>query len=204
MPTPMKITGRSSSITNSFINSIIPIIVPTDNQVQKALEILEMGYADFQCAYCGAAASEWDHLRPLVINKLPTGYISEIYNLVPSCGKCNQSKGNKPWKAWMQSNAKLSPKTRGIKDIDKRIRRLENYENWGEPTLIDFESVVGKEKWKQHWANWDLVQSTMREAQELATEIRQKIAKAHAMRRYMPESTKSTAAIISGRYADRS
>lgn len=180
MPTPMKITGRSSSITNSFINSIIPIIVPTDNQVQQALEMLEMGYAGFQCAYCGATASEWDHLRPLVINKLPTGYISEIYNLVPACGKCNQSKGNKPWKAWMQSTAKLSPRTRGITDIDERIRRLENYENWGEPTLIDFESVVGKEKWRQHWANWELVQSTMREAQELATEIRQTIAKAHA------------------------
>ena len=180
MPTPVKITGRSSSITNSFINSIIPIVVPTDSQVQKALEILEMGYNSFQCAYCGGIASEWDHLRPLVINKRPTGYISEIYNLVPACGKCNQSKGNKPWKAWMQSTAKLSPRVRGIKDIDERIRCLENYENWGTPTLIDFESVVGKEKWKQHWDNCDLVQSTMREAQELATEIRQTIAIAHA------------------------
>ena len=80
----------------------------------------------------------------------------------------------------MQSTAKLSPRVRGIKDIDERIRCLENYENWGTPTLIDFESVVGKEKWKQHWDNCDLVQSTMREAQELATEIRQTIAIAHA------------------------
>lgn len=180
MPTPMKITGRSSSITNSFINSIIPIIIPTDNQVRKALEILGMEYDSFQCAYCGATASEWDHLRPLVFNKLPTGYISEIYNLVPSCGKCNQSKGNKPWKEWMQSTAKLSPKVRGIKDIDERIRRLENYESWAAPTVIDFEAVVGTEKWKQHWRNWEAVQSVMRDAQELATEIRQTVAKAHA------------------------
>ena len=91
MPTPMKITGRSSSITNSFINSIIPVIGPTNDQVKKALEILEMDRDSFQCSYCGAKATEWDHLRPLVLNKKPTGYISEIHNLVPACGKCNQS-----------------------------------------------------------------------------------------------------------------
>jgi len=108
MPTPMKITGRSSSITNSFINSIIPIIVPTNEQVKEALEILGMDHDSFQCAYCGATASEWDHLRPLVLNKKPTGYISEIHNLVPACGKCNQSKGNKPWHTWITSSAKLS------------------------------------------------------------------------------------------------
>jgi hypothetical protein len=30
----------------------------------------------------------------LVEEKEPIGYISEIRNLVPVCGKCNQSKGN--------------------------------------------------------------------------------------------------------------
>ncbi len=176
----MKITGRSSSITNSFINSIIPIIVPTNEQVKEALDILGMDHGSLQCAYCGAAASEWDHLRPLVINKKPTGYISEIHNLVPACGKCNQSKGNKPWHNWIVSSAQLSPKTRGVSDLSKRIERLQAYEAWKNPTKIDFESVVGKEKWEQHWANWELVQSTMRQAQKLATEINQTIAKAYA------------------------
>ncbi|HEX7762882.1 MAG TPA: hypothetical protein VF433_04640, partial [Cellvibrio sp.] len=54
MPTPMKITGRSSTITNSFINSIIPIIPPTNEQVKEALEILGMSHEKFECAYCGA------------------------------------------------------------------------------------------------------------------------------------------------------
>jgi len=92
MPTPMKITGRSSSITNAFINSIIPVVLPSAEEVKQALEILGMTAETFQCAYCGSIASEWDHLRPLVKGKKPTGYISEIHNLVPSCGKCNQSK----------------------------------------------------------------------------------------------------------------
>lgn len=180
MPTPMKITGRSSSITNSFINSIIPAIEPTNEQVKSALEILGMDHNNFQCSYCGSTATEWDHLRPLVRNKKPTGYISEIHNLVPACGKCNQSKGNKPWDLWMVSKAKLSPKSKGVKDIELRMERLTAYEEWGCPTVIDFEAIVGKEKWSQHWANWERVQDAMRQAQVLATAINQAIAESYA------------------------
>ncbi|TQV65625.1 HNH endonuclease [Exilibacterium tricleocarpae] len=172
----MKITGRSSSITNSFINSIIPVIEPTNEQVKSALAILGMDHDSFQCSYCGSIVSEWDHLRPLVLNKKPTGYISEIHNLVPACGKCNQSKGNRPWAKWMVSDAKLSPKSRGVRDLEQRMERLAAYEKWEKPTVVDFEAVVGKEKWAKHWANWALVQDTMRQAQALAAEINKKIA----------------------------
>lgn len=177
MPKPMKITGRSSSITNAFINSIIPVITPTEKQVKEALSILGMINNDFQCAYCGDTATEWDHLRPLVINKKPTGYISEIHNLVPACGKCNQSKGNKNWKTWMLSNAVLSPKTRGIKDINKRIKYLEKYEQWKKPTKMDFELIVGKKQWATHWENWKDIQLMMRKSQELAEKINKQVAK---------------------------
>jgi len=179
MPTPMKITGRSSSITNSFINSIIPVIEPTNEQVKQALEILGMDHDSFQCSYCGVSATEWDHLRPLVMNKKPTGYISEIHNLVPACGKCNQSKGNKDWRAWMLSDAKLSPKTRRVIDIEVRIEKLALYEQWETPTKVDFELIVGKDMWEQHWANWELVQSAMRTAQQLATEINTVVAQSY-------------------------
>ena len=179
MPTPMKITGRSSSITNAFINSIIPVVPPSADQVKQSLEILGMTPETFQCAYCGSVASEWDHLRPLVKDKKPTGFISEIHNLVPSCGKCNQSKGNKEWKAWIISTAKLSPTARGIKDIAERIKRLEAYENWCTPTNMNFEAVVGKDFWSQHWQNWERVQSLMRESQKLAAEINLRVASAY-------------------------
>ena len=176
MPKPMKITGRSSTITNAFVNSIIPIVQPTENLVKEALSILKMTPDNFQCSYCGANATEWDHLRPLVTNKKPTGYISEIHNLVPSCGKCNQSKGNKYWKQWIVSDAKLSPKTKGVTDLSQRIERLEKYEQWGTPTTLDFEAIVGSEIWKNHWHNWEKVQGIMRESQALAEEINKKIA----------------------------
>ncbi len=179
MPTPMKITGRSSSITNAFINSIIPVVLPSAEEVKRAMEILEMTPDTFQCAYCGGVVSEWDHLRPLVKDKKPTGYISEIHNLVPSCGKCNQSKGNKEWKIWMLSSAKLSPVARGIKDIPERVKRLEAYENSKAPTKMDFAAIVGQDVWAQHQRNLERVQSLMRESQELATKINAEVADAY-------------------------
>lgn len=176
MPTPLKITGRSSSITNAFINAIIPIIQPTADEIRQALEILGMTPSTFQCAYCGDKASEWDHLRPLVKNKRPTGYISEIHNLVPACGKCNQSKGNKDWKAWMLSSAKLSPTTRGIRDIAARIQRLDDYAAWKRPAQLDFAAIAGHQTWARHWQNWEDLQAMMRQSQMLAETIRQNIA----------------------------
>ena len=180
MPKPMKITGRSSSITNAFINAIIPVVQPTEENIREALEILGMTQETFQCSYCGDTATEWDHLRPLVKDKKPTGYISEIHNLVPACGKCNQSKGNKEWKTWMQSKAALSPAARGIKDIPERIQRLEAYENWCKPTCMDFASIAGEDIWQQHWQNWERVQEIMRESQNLAEKINGKVANAYS------------------------
>ncbi len=176
----MKITGRSSSITNAFINSIIPVIHPTEEEVKEALSLLDIPYTKFQCSYCGETATEWDHLRPLVMKKKPTGYISEIHNLVPSCGKCNQSKGNKPWKEWMLSNAPLSPKSKEVADLDRRIELLEEYEKWKEPTKMDFESIIGGETWNQHWNNWDKTLRLMKESQNLAEKIREQVKKAYA------------------------
>ncbi len=176
MPTPMKITGRTSSITNAFVSSIIPVISPSESQVREALAILGMSLDHYECSYCGANASEWDHLRPLVDKKKPTGYISEIHNLVPSCGKCNQSKGNREWREWIQSDAKLSPKSKGVADLDERIKRLGYYENWGSPTQLDFESIVGPELWARHWGNCEGLARLMRESQILAEELKSIVA----------------------------
>lgn len=179
MPTPMKITGRSSSITNSFINSIIPVVPPTAEEVEGALRVLGMDHGSYCCAYCGDTASEWDHLRPLVKDKKPTGYISEIHNLIPSCGKCNQSKGNKDWETWMRSSARLSPATRGIPDLEARIEKIRAYDRWGSPSNVDFEKIVGSEIWKHHWDNWSKIQGLMKDAQVMAQQINQTVAEAH-------------------------
>ena len=178
MPKPMKITGRSSSITNSFVNSITPVIAPTVEQIGRALDILEISHRDMRCAYCGDRSTEWDHLNPLVANKQATGFISEIENLVPACGKCNQSKGNKSWRDWMVGGARLSPKTRRVADIERRMKLLEEYEKQNKPRQFDFRSIVGSEKWDFYWEDWHKVQNAMKDAQRLAEEIRLAVHKA--------------------------
>lgn len=172
MPKPIGITGRTSTITNSFVNGIIPVIDPSNEELGEALKILNLSKEDLRCAYCGDKATEWDHLRPIVARKRPTGYISEIHNLVPSCGKCNQSKGGKYWKDWIMSDAKLSPKKRNTLNLDEKIKRLEAYEKWGNIKPLDFESIMEPQLWDQHWKNCQNLHDRMKEAQKLAEKIR--------------------------------
>lgn len=178
MPKPVRITGRSSSITNSFVNGIIPVIWPSDEQIEEALRVL--GMDTVVCAYCGNDATEWDHFRPLVMAQKPTGYISEIHNLVPACGKCNQSKGNKDWRVWMLSSARLSPTTKGVADIEARIARLEDFERWGTPTKVNFEELIGADLWARHWQNHTALLALMREAELTAETIRKRVAASHS------------------------
>jgi len=177
MPTPVTITGRTSSITNSFVNGIIPRISPTEEQIKKILSLLGMDDETIKCAYCGSKFTEWDHFRPLVENKMPTGYISEIDNLVPSCGKCNQSKGNKNWKEWIMGDAKLSPKTLCISNLHVIVQRLEAFSEYSNPIKLDFEEIVGKERWQGHWDNCNSLHHQMKESQKLSNEIREILKK---------------------------
>ncbi len=150
------------------------MIWPSDAAIEEALRVL--GMETPVCAYCGDGASEWDHFRPLVVAQKPTGYISEIHNLVPACGKCNQSKGNKNWRDWMLSSAPRSPRSRGVIDIEARISRLEAFEQWGDPTTVDFAALVGADLWTEHWANHTAILALMCHAEVTAEEIRQRIA----------------------------
>ncbi len=179
MPKPVNIMGRASSITNSFINAIIPVIQPSREEVLEALDILGMDLADVRCAYCGDKSTEWDHLRPLVFEQRPTGYISEIANLVPACGKCNQSKGNKPWREWIISSAARSPQSRGVPNLETKIERLAEYERWRDVQPLDFAKIVGEVEWSRHWENWQRVLDEMRSSQALAARLRIDIKRWH-------------------------
>jgi len=172
MPKIQTMVSRKSSITNAFVNAVIPSIIPEPEEIAEALSILGMPTSSVRCVYCGDPFTEWDHLRPLVLNRRPTGYISEIANLVPSCGKCNQSKGNKRWRDWMLSNARLSPTGRGIVNLDTRISRIEQYERWREPTQVDFAQLLGAERWEHYWRLCDAVNAELRSAQDVADLLR--------------------------------
>ena len=176
MPSFQTMVSRKSSVTNAAVNSVIPAVHPSPDEIEQALSVLGMNATDVRCAYCGDPSTEWDHLRPLVINRRPTGYISELANLVPACGKCNQSKGNKPWRIWMMNaNAKRSPTGRGVKDVTERIARLEAYEQWRPPTFVDFQALVGPDEWEHYWSLVEAVIAEMRDCQTVADALREVI-----------------------------
>ena len=175
MPSVQTMVSRKSSITNAFVNSVIPVIVPTVQEISEALGVLGMTPEDVRCVYCGDRSSEWDHLRPLVQKRRPTGYISEIGNLVPACGKCNQSKGNSAWRTWMLGKAPLSPAGRGLDGVADRIARLEAYERWRSPTKVEFEKIVGPEEWEHYWSLCESVVEKLRDCQTVADGLRTRV-----------------------------
>jgi len=175
---PVNITGRSSTITNSFVNSIIPVIYPSEEEIVEALRILGMDPDDVRCSYCGDKFTEWDHLRPIVKDKRPTGFISEIANLVPACGKCNQSKSGQEWRSWIKGTAPQCPKIRDIPDLPERIKRLEAFEEWRNPTVVNWEEIIDPEIWSSHWENLERLHALMRECQVIADRINQSAAEA--------------------------
>jgi hypothetical protein len=172
---PLKITSRTSSITNSFVQAIIPMDSYSEEQRAEALAKLGMTMERLSCIYCGSPTTDWDHLRPLVRDSRPTGYISEIKNLVPSCGPCNQSKGAADWKAWMVGKARGSPTTRGVTDIVNRVSRLDEFVSWGNVSRLSFENMVPHDMWRDYWDQLDKVTDAMRAAQQKATLVRQHI-----------------------------
>jgi hypothetical protein len=179
MPAVQTMMSRKSSITNAVVNAIIPVVEPTAAEIADALEILCMRPDDVRCSYCGDLWTEWDHLRPHVVGRRPTGYISEIGNLVPSCGKCNQSKGNKGWEAWMRSDAPLAPARRGITDLERRVECLKAYERWRPVEPIDFAAMVGAEMYAEHWHRLEQAITYMKECQVFADTLRKRIGEAH-------------------------
>lgn len=172
----LKITSRTSSITNSFVQAIIPTIHPTDDERRDALAALGMSPAATECIYCGGAHTDWDHLFPLVRSRRPTGYINEIRNLVPSCAPCNQSKSGRDWREWILSRATGSPTTRGISNVQERIARLENFVSWGGLKPLSLEKLAGKELWEKYWSHLAIIDVALSTAQREAEQVRKAIA----------------------------
>jgi HNH endonuclease len=90
-------------------------------QVKKALHFFCA--PPLRCVYCGTdEVSRWDHLVAL-----RRGGETVLGNLVPACGPCDDSKAQRDFDLWMRSNAKRSPTTREISDVEIRITRLREY-----------------------------------------------------------------------------
>jgi hypothetical protein len=137
-PKETKITGRSSTLRGSFVKAIIPILGMNhpefnDNDYKFGLTILSHTEGGVKCAYCGdKEATDLDHFRAVVKNKFVSRFITDIYNLVPACGTCNQSKSGSDWKDWIIGIAPKNPKNRGVENLEQIIVNLHSFEKWSD------------------------------------------------------------------------
>jgi len=137
IPGKATIRNRTSTMASQFARARAPYILPTSDELFQRCRLLKVDPSRPDCVYCGASATEWDHLMPMVQGAAWTGFFTEIANLVPACGKCNQSRGSKPVAKWMRSTARWAPLTvfrirdglslnRASKEVDRRIAVIEN------------------------------------------------------------------------------
>lgn len=150
MPTRSTLKQRSSTINNAFAMSITPYIKPSDSDLIDYYERLRINNG--QCAYCLREGNGRDHLKPLVCDGMPTGYITDIHNLVPCCPACNSAKGSKTFEDWYKSEKNIERlKKLGLTDeeIDERYNTIIKFSE-SIPSPIDYEKIVGKESWEEY------------------------------------------------------
>lgn len=161
-----RIRGRDSSLAAAFVHAIIPRHV--DIQAQKAL-YERYGINVDECVYCGGEARDTDHFFAIVEGGKPSGHFHTIDNLVPACGRCNESKSGAYWRDWITGPAPGSPATRKVPDLQERIERLSRFEQDvpRDPAsaLNKLRDVIGPERWDSYWNRLDEIKERMKDAQ---------------------------------------
>jgi hypothetical protein len=88
-------------------------------EMQRTLQFFKM--SEPECVYCGSReVHRWDH-----VVAISQGGETVLGNMVPACARCDDSKRDVPYEAWMSSSAAGSPKSRGVGDIAERISRIQ-------------------------------------------------------------------------------
>lgn len=126
-------SSQLSAIMRAFAAPMVPVFEWTVTEEAEAMRVLGMTPKRCWCAYCGDPATHWDHLYAVVEDDVPTGYATEIENLVPACGTCSRSKKGAPWREWINGAAARCPGKRRPEGLEVRIAALEAFEDWGDP-----------------------------------------------------------------------
>lgn len=164
------IKSRKSTVASAFASALAPHDSYDQETVADAMRDLDQDPdSELECVYCGAEAATWDHVFNRVVKGNFSGHGHRIRNLVPCCRTCNESKGQKPWRDFLD--------TRNPPDKEVRVRRMERFLGNTDAQPIDIEDM--KQKAPEDFALFieirERVYQLMAEADELAANIRQKV-----------------------------
>ncbi len=125
----MKLPKTPQRTTTGFVFSLVERAIQEGiarrqfGQPEIAQILAFFGNEPPECVYCGSRdITRWDHLIPV-----SKGGETVLGNMVPACARCDDSKRDVPFDAWMQSDVKNSPKSCQVGDLDKRIERIKAY-----------------------------------------------------------------------------
>ena len=179
IPGQVKINHRTSTIRGAFVKALIPSVPFSEEQLGAWAKQLNVDLNnDLICVYCGRHATVLDHFFPAVRKKLPTGFVTDLYNLVPSCSKCNESKSGSYWRDWMERSPapgqllRLSPQ-----EIEDRISTLGKFEEWirDKITIIPFDKLANDELYISFFKDCEDLLDTFKTYQEKADVLKQNI-----------------------------
>ena len=159
---------RKTTINHAFASALAPCDDYDERRVAEAMALLgQLDPNNLRCVYCDAVAETWDHLVGLVKNSELNGYGHQIGNLVPCCGDCNSSKGNKDWREFLRS------RITDLVDLKRVEQALETY-LLKYATEVDLRRV--KDNFPKEWHRYNEIKSQivelMAEADGLADQFR--------------------------------
>ena len=186
LPARVKVDQLKSSIKRAFINTTILEIKPTSEEEatwRKYLGISPTAMAnEIKCAYCGQHASHFDHFRNLTVGGYPSGYVTDIYNLVPCCNACNNSKRGENWRSWITGSTPNPPQQHlSADELAIRVKMLDCFEAWSNPiaTRLKVLALVGKAEWEQAEADIDAAISHLQAARKRSDLFHQRLQQAY-------------------------
>lgn len=170
-PAADQIAGRTSTVCRSMACTMLSREACSPVQESEWLKF----FPEKTCAYCGKKATHLDHLHALIIDRMPTGYGTEVANLVPCCTECNQPKGNMYWEDFMRSDMCHhigdSETSNTETAMEKRIANISEFQKAMPPKKVNInEDVLAQ--WKEMLYDFD---KRLKEAQDILLEIKKQL-----------------------------
>ncbi|MDP4230413.1 MAG: hypothetical protein Q8916_08440 [Bacteroidota bacterium] len=135
-----------NAINATFRAAIMPdLLSEIDWQEHLKSKFFKKKGNETLCIYCETKiANCWDHFYSVRSKDKGIINANSITNLVPACGSCNDSRGNKDWRKWIESSAKGSPKSKRVnrRKLNAIICNIQNYEKTYRQSFVNYQKLL--------------------------------------------------------------
>ncbi|WP_331302957.1 HNH endonuclease [Methylobacterium oryzae] len=167
------IMSRKSTFSAAFASALAPFDAYSREAVAQGIRDLGQDpEGDLSCVYCGTEAATWDHVFSRVVNGEFSGHGHRVRNLVPCCRSCNERKGKRQWRSWLDI---VAPG-----DAVERASKIEHFLSHAaaSPMTAEAMDAAAPAEYERYREIRSQVFALMAEADALAVTIRGKLVAA--------------------------